>query len=275
MATMADAAGGAGAPRKVLVYRHRLATRVTHWLNALAIILLLGTGLNILMAHPRLYWGHYGSVHDTAWLEFRAVPGEARGETVIFGHVIDTTGFLGWSGDRARTFPEWATIPSGRDLATARSWHFLAAWLLIINGLAYWLLGLANRHIGRDMVPTAHDLSPRNLWQDFYNHLLLKYPKGRDSLHYHPMQKLAYFAVIAVLVPGIILTGMTMSPSLNASLPFLVDLFGGRQSARSLHFIFAMSILAFIIIHLVQVVLAGVWNEVRSMVTGKWQIEEA
>lgn len=273
MATIAETGGGE--TRKVLVYRHRLATRITHWLNALAIFVLLGTGLNILMAHPRLYWGHYGSTHDQPWLEFRSVPATQSGETVILGVAVDTTGIIGWSSGASRIFPKWATIPIGRNLATARSWHFLAAWLLILNGLLYWIIGLGNRHVGRNLVPTGHDLSPRNIWQDFYNHLLLRYPKGRDSLHYHPMQKLAYFGVIAVLIPGVILTGMTMSPGLNASIPWLVDLFGGRQTARSLHFIFATGILAFIIIHLVQVVLAGVWNEIRSMVTGKWQIEEA
>lgn len=260
------------APRTRLVYRHRLLTRVTHWINAAAIIVLLMTGLNIFNAYPRLHWGEIGSIHDAAWLE--TVGANGRGELRVAGLAVPTTGLIGWSDGQARGFPGWATMPSFRDLGTARNWHLLAAWVLIINGLAYWLFGLLNRHIARDLVPTGQDLAPRSLWRDFVTHLKLRYPRGEDSLHYHPLQKLSYFAVIAVLVPGIVLTGLTMSPTFNAVAPVLLDIFGGRQSARSLHFLFAMALAAFILVHVVQVLLAGPWNEVRSMVTGKWRIEE-
>lgn len=258
--------------RRVLVYRHRLATRVTHWLNAIAILVLLMTGANILMAHPRLYWGARGSTHDAAWAEVRADGPTQRGLTRIGGWTWDTTGVLGWSGGEGRTFPAWATMPGDRNLALARNWHFAAAWLLILNGLAYWLFGLISRHVPRNLVPTRADIRPRAIWRDFVEHLKLNYPKGEDSLHYHPMQKLAYFAVIAVLVPGVIATGLCMSPGASAVAPWIVDLLGGRQSARSLHFLFASAILGFLIVHVVQVILAGVWNEIRSMVTGKWAI---
>lgn len=271
---MASLAAPIDAPpeRTVLVPRHKLATRISHWINVVTVIILLGTGLQIFNAHPRLYLGSYGSTHDTPVLETRGADG--RGELVIAGYAIDTTGLLGWSGGQARGFPAWATIPGFQDLAAGRNWHLFFAWVLVLNGLAFWLVGLWNRHIARDLVPRAADVSPAAIAHDIAEHARLRFPKGRDSLRYHPLQKLSYFAVVALLLPGMIVTGLSMSPGASSVAPWIVDLLGGRQTARTLHFVCAAGLVGFIVAHVTMVMLAGPWNEIRSMVTGKWAIRE-
>ena len=272
---MATIAGDIDAPpptRTRLVHRHGLVTRVTHWINAFAVTVLLMAWLQIFNAHPRLYWGEYGSTHDTPILMTQGEAG--RGELIVGGVAFDTTGLLGWSGGQERGFPAWATLPSFQDLSLGRNLHLFFAWLLIINGIVYWLFGLANRHVARDLAPTRADLAPRAIWRDIVTHAKLKFPQGLASLHYHPLQKLSYFGVVAILIPGIIATGLCMSPGAGAVAPWIVDLFGGRQSARTLHFVFAFALVAFIIVHVLMVVLAGPWNEIRSMVSGKWRITE-
>lgn len=272
MASIASDLGAPVPPGTRLVYRHGLVTRVTHWINAFSVALLLMTGLQIFNAHPRLYWGAYGSTHDRPVMMTRGAAG--RGELVVGDRVFATTGLLGWSGGQARGFPAWATLPSHQDLSLGRNLHLFFAWLLIINGIVYWLFGLASRHVARDLAPTRADLSPRNIWRDIVTHAKLRFPQGLASLHYHPLQKLSYFGVVAILIPGIIATGLCMSPGAGAVAPWIVDLFGGRQSARTLHFVFAFALVGFIIVHVLMVLLAGPWNEIRSMVTGKWRIKE-
>ncbi len=268
--------GSPAAPRGGdLVTRHRLSTRLWHWLNALTVIVLLMSGLMIFNAHPRLYWGEYGANADAAWLEIRG--DEARGYLRVGALRIPTTGVLGhWrDGDgvlRTRAFPGWATIPGRYDLAGARSWHFLFAWLLVVPGLLYWLWSFANRHVQRDLAPTRAELSPRHVWRDIRDHARLRFPTGAAALRYNILQKAAYLAVLFVLLPLAVLTGLTMSPGMDAAWPWLLDLFGGRQSARSLHFIAAMLLAAFILIHLAMVVLAGPYNEIRAMVTGRYRL---
>ena len=258
-----------------LVARHRLSTRLWHWLNALAVIVLLMSGLMIFNAHPRLYWGEYGANADSAWLEIRG--DEVRGYLRVGAVRIPTTGVLGhWrDGDgvlQRRAFPGWATIPGRYDLAGARSWHFLFAWLLVVPGLLYWLWSFANRHIQRDLAPSRSELSPGHVWRDIRDHARLRFPTGAAALRYNILQKLSYLAVLFVLLPLVVLTGLTMSPAMDAAWPWLLDLFGGRQSARSLHFIAAMLLAAFILVHLVMVVLAGPFNEIRSMITGRYRL---
>ena len=258
-----------------LVIRHRLSTRLWHWLNALAVIILLMSGLMIFNAHPRLYWGEYGANADSAWLEIRG--DEERGYLRVGAVRIPTTGLLGhWrDGDgvlQRRAFPGWATIPGRYDLAGARSWHFLFAWLLVVPGLLYWLWSFANRHVQRDLAPTRSELSPSHVWRDIRDHVRLRFPTGEAALRYNILQKLSYLAVLFVLLPLIVLTGLTMSPAMDAAWPWLLDLFGGRQSARSIHFIAAMLLAAFILVHLAMVVLAGPLNEIRSMVTGRYRL---
>ena len=264
-------------------HRHALAVRVTHWINALAIFILLMTGLNIFNAHPMLYWGQYGANaaegSDPAWLAIGSTVGaNPKGYLRIGDWRITTTGVLGLSDSKAGTpqaiaYPHWATFPSQRDLATARNFHFFFAWVLVINGLVYLLYSLFSGHIRRDLLPKAGELAPHNIAHDVVQHAKLKFPKGEDAKRYHILQKLAYGGVIFILIPGMVFTGLGMSPGINAAWPLLLDVAGGRPSARSLHWIFANLILAFIIVHLLMVLLAGPWNEIRSMITGKFRVD--
>lgn len=262
---------------KVLVYRHAGVTRLTHWINVLAVSLLLMSGLQIFNAHPALYWGAK-STFATPWISMDAAEkaGEPVGVTTIAGHRFETTGVLGYSGKpgmrEPRGFPAWATVPSYRDLADGRRWHFFFAWLFVINGLVYWAMGLVGGHVRRDLLPGGADLAPRNVWHEIVTHAQLKFPKGEEARRYNVLQKLSYLAVIVVLLPLMLGTGLTMSPDIDAAFPWLVDLFGGRQSARSIHFISATLLVLFIIIHVAMVVASGTWNNIRSMITGRYAI---
>ena len=261
-----------------VIYRHRIATRLTHWVNALCFILLLMSGLQILNAHPALYWGQYGFEEETAFIEFFAArrDGEIVGITRIGPINIETTGLFGVSKDgdgdmRIAAMPSWATIPSIRDLATGRRWHFFFAWVFVINGLVYLGASLLNGHLRRDLLPARHELRPRHILHDLWNHARLKLPRGEDAKRYNVLQKGAYLGV-GVLLIVMVLTGLTMSPGINASAPWMLDLFGGRQSARTIHFLAASLMVAFVVIHLVMVLLAGPINEIRSMITGRFVV---
>jgi thiosulfate reductase cytochrome b subunit len=265
-------------PETTLVYRHAGVTRLTHWVNVLALTLLLMSGLQIFNAHPALYWGAR-SHFERPWLSMTA---EARGQDVVgvtqVGSVkLGTTGLFGYSGkagaERPRGFPAWATLPASQDLADGRRWHFFFAWLFVLNGLLYWAANLINGHIRRDLVPTGRDLKPSNLWHEVVTHAQLKFPKGEAARHYNVLQKGAYLSVVLVLLPLMVATGLTMSPAIDAAAPWLLDLFGGRQSARSIHFICASLIVLFVLVHLAMVVASGTWNNIRSMITGRYAIQ--
>ena len=232
----------AAAPPRI-AYRHRLPTRIWHWVNAITVFVMIMSGLMILNAHPRLYWGLYGANFDHPWINFGPRP-----------------------------FPGWATIPSMYNLAAARIWHLAFAWVLVIGLIAFLLTSLWNRHVQRDLALRLGELAPRHVWHDVKEHARLRFPTGYAALRYNTLQKISYVAVIFVFLPLMILTGLTMSPSMNAAWPWLLTLFGGRQSARSIHFIVAAAILGFIVVHLVMVVLAGPVNEVWSMLSGRYRV---
>jgi thiosulfate reductase cytochrome b subunit len=258
-----------------LVRRHRLSTRIWHWVNAVTLLVLLMSGLMIFNAHPRLYWGQYGANADYAWLEIGARGG--AGFLRIGGLSLPTTGLLGIApgadGRLAQiAFPAWATIPSYYSLADGRLWHLAFAWVLAVGLLAYLLISLVNGHIRRDLHITRREWHPRSFWHDIRDHARLRFPTGAAALRYNVLQKLAYAAVLFVLLPLVILTGLTMSPALNAGQSWLLDLFGGRQSARSLHFIAAAGLVAFFVVHVLMVVLTGPINELRSMITGWYRL---
>jgi thiosulfate reductase cytochrome b subunit len=260
-----------------VIYRHTFLVRLTHWLNALAIVIMLGSGLNIFNAHPRLYWGQTGNELDQPILSIGAVQTDkgARGLTTIGPFNFDTTGFLGVSTSKGqeqhKAWPSWATIPSFQDLADARHWHFLFAWVLAANGLVYLTWSLLIRHLQRDIWPTLADL--KSVPRSIIDHVQLKHPTGEAAKRYNVLQRLAYLGVIA-LVSLMVLTGLTMSPGFDAFAPWLLDLFGGRQSARTIHFLCASGIVAFVVVHLVEVVLAGPFNEVKSMITGRYAVPQ-
>jgi len=225
--------------------RHSLVTRLTHWINVITVTGLLMSGLQILGAHPALYWGE---ASNRAWL-----------------HIANHGGNM--------AFPGWLTIPSYRDLATGRHWHFLFAWILVLNGLLYLIAAVFTRHLSRDILPSAAELSPRRLATELWHHLQLKFPRGEAARHYNPLQKIAYTGFVLVLAPLVVLTGLTMSPGIDAIAPWLLDLFAGRQSARSLHFIAVNLILLFVVAHLGALIAVGVWTELRSMLTGRYIIK--
>ena len=258
-----------------LVKRHRLSTRIWHWVNAIALLIMLMSGLMIFNAHPRLYWGQYGANPDAAWLEIGNKAG--TGYLKIGDYSINTTGVLGAFTDsdgsaRADAFPYWATIPSSYNLADARLWHLAFAWVLGLALLFYMIRSLWNGHIREDLHITRPEWSLRNIWQDVKNHARLRFPTGTDALKYHILQKFSYISVIFVAIPLMILTGLTMSPGVNAAWPWLLDIFGGRQSARSIHFIMAFFLIGFFLVHMIMVLLAGPYNEVRSIITGKFRL---
>jgi thiosulfate reductase cytochrome b subunit len=196
--------------------------------------------------------------------------------TWVGNHSFDTTGFLGASREdgtlTSRGFPAWATLPGPTWLAMARQWHFAFAWLLVINGVVFFGYGFLSRHFRRDLAPTSQDI--RHLPREIADHVRLKFPQGEKARHYNGLQKLAYCFVLFVLAPLIVLTGLTMSPTMDAAFPILTEIFGGRQSARTIHFICAFSFLGFFIVHIVMVILSGAWNNLRSMLTGWYVIRK-
>ena len=261
-----------------LIKRHRLSTRAWHWINFATFMIMLMSGLMIFNAHPRLYWGEYGANFDPAWLEIGSQ--DNRGYLKLGAAQMDTTGVLGiWEGDSgrrvARAFPDWATIPSNYSLAVARRWHLTFAWVFV-GAIAYYLIwGLFNGHLRHNLIPRLRELRPANIWQDVKNHALLRLPKGAEAARYHVLQKLSYASVVVVMIPLMVLTGLTMSPTFNAIAPWLLDLFGGRQSARSIHFIVAFALIAFVIVHLAMVLLSGPFNQLRAMITGRFRLPKA
>ncbi|MCA1662444.1 MAG: cytochrome b/b6 domain-containing protein [Novosphingobium sp.] len=214
--------------------RHSLLTRAWHWLNVVAVAILFFSGLNISNAHPRLYWGEAGFEPAEAWLHLPA-------------------------------FPAWMTIPGYYSLAEARAWHFLAAWPFAFGLLVFLVVLPFSRH-GRDFVLRRRELSRAALREDVARHLKLDFAAHGGA--FNLLQKYLYILVLFVLLPLMILTGLTLSPAMDAAFPWLLDVFGGRQSARSLHFVIAWALFGFVLVHIAAVLLSGPVRQVREMITG-------
>jgi thiosulfate reductase cytochrome b subunit len=277
-----DAAQADARPQREVVYRHSIVVRVTHWINVLCLALLLMSGLKIFNYHPALYWGNYGYKGMPSFLSIGAgidpVTARPTGVTRIGEFSFDTTGVLGVSYNASNrpvreAFPSWLTLPAGPGLALARDWHFLMAWVFVLNGAIYLVFGLFNGHFRRDLAPTTGELRPRHILKDIWDHLRLRQPRGEAAKRYNVLQKLTYIVVIFVLLPAMVLSGLTMSPAVTSLAPFLFDLFGGRQSARTIHFIVANLLVLFVLVHVIQVLLFGVFNRTRSMLTGRYVIK--
>ena len=224
---------------RTAVYRHPSAVRLTHWINVVAVVVLLMSGANILLAHPHLYWGIRSTFADP-WLSIPPIP-------------------------------DWLLIPQGRNLADARRWHFFFAWIFVLNGLAYLLYGLVSRRFARRLWPSRTDIG--GLGVAIREHARLHFPRDEPARRYNVIQKLTYLAMILVVLPMMLLTGLSMSPGFNAIGGLLLDLMGGRQSARTLHFIAAGLIVGFIVVHVGLVIWTGVINNMRAMITGWFVIE--
>ena len=225
------------------IRRHALATRIWHWVNAVTVFVMIGSGLMIFNAHPRLYWGQYGANFDTLWLQLER-------------------------------FPWWATIPQSYSLAGARHWHLFFALVLAFGLLGFMVASLVNRHFQTALRIRTGELAPAHLWDDLKAHLAFRFHDAANPGAFNIFQKLSYVSVIFGLLPLLILTGLALSPGMDAAWPWLTDVFGGRQSARSLHFIAMALLTGFIVVHLALVILADAVNEVRSMITGWWVLPE-
>jgi thiosulfate reductase cytochrome b subunit len=277
--TIAERPGRTTRSGKELIYRHTLLVRLSHWLNVLCVILLLMSGMQIFNAHAMLHWGIKGDENDPAILSIYAeeqLDGPPIGWVQIGSHKFNTTGWLGVFRDRdgflsGRAFPWWLTVPSNQNLAEGRRWHFFFAWLFALNGLIYLIYGFAARHFQRDLAPTRYDL--KHIGRSILDHLKLKHPRGEEAKRYNVLQKLTYIVVIFLLLPLMILTGLTMSPGVDSTAPWLLDVFAGRQSARTIHFITATLIVLFLLVHVIEVLLSGVFNELRSMITGWFAVK--
>lgn len=226
-----------------------MVTRVSHWANVLCLVILLMSGLQIFNAHPALYWGEDSDFERPVLAIYNTFTGEGRplGVTRVFGRTFDTTGVLGRSQFQGRpaqrAFPSWLTIPSAQDLATGRVWHFFFAWLFVINGLIYVGSSIYSRRF------------------------------TRERLHaYHLRQTLAYLFVILIVAPLAVLSGLTMSPAVTAAAPWLLDVFGGRQSARTIHFILTGVLVVFVLVHVVMVLVSGFIKNMRAMITGWYAV---
>jgi Ni/Fe-hydrogenase b-type cytochrome subunit len=219
------------------VYRHRLATRLWHWTNMVAVFVMIGSGLMISNAHPHLYWGVYGANFDRPWFN-------------------------------PPHFPGWLTIPTNYNLALGRRWHLLFALVLAFNLLWFMAASLWNRHFTRDLRIRAAELRPAHVWADVREHLAFRFHDARDPGSFNLLQKLAYAAALFVLLPLMIATGLALSPGWDAGAPWLLALLGGRATARSIHFVTCWGVVGFVVVHLVLVMLAGPAREIGSMVTG-------
>ena len=265
---------------EVRYYRHRLPVRVMHWINVVTLTILLMSGLQIFNAHPALYWGasSYNGKPPILAMDARRGPdGSMIGVTRVFGYEFNTTGVLGASaseggGVASRGFPAWATIPGPQWLSMGRQWHLFFAWLFVINGVTFVVYSIWSRHLARDLSPTPRDW--RSIGQSIKDHLHFRHPTGAAAKHYNVLQKLTYLLVIFVLLPLIIVMGWAMSPRLDTVLTGWIDLFGGRQSARTLHFIAAWLIVAFVLVHVFEVIVSGFWNNLRSMITGRYDVPQ-
>lgn len=256
------------APMKQKIYRHPIVVRLTHWVSALALFVLAMSGMQIFNAHPALY----ASDASTFQSPVLSITGSAdmdspEGWVQVGGRRFYTTHVLGYGPDgqgveTVRAFPSWATIPAYQDLADGRRWHLFFAWVFVICAVLYarWAF---------DLRPTLADL--RALPAALKAHLLPWRVKPRA--HLNPMQKLSYFGVVFIVAPIIILSGLALGPSVDSWAPWLPAMFGGRQFARIWHFGGMIALMAFFVVHISMVALTGVWNNLRSMITGWFVVE--
>ena len=224
--------------------RHTALVRITHWLTVISFLTLLVTGAEIIISHPRFYWGETGNSGTTPLFK---IPVPASRDTVPTGYNYTWPDQNGWS----------------------RYLHFEAAWVLVITGLVYVIASLLNSHFRRNLVPASADRNWRAFREVFAKYLRRAPPDSAEIHSYNVVQRTAYLVVIFVLFPLIIWTGLALSPAFDSAVPAAVNLLGGRQSARTLHFFLSGILLLFLIVHVAMISLAGFWSRMRGMITGR------
>jgi thiosulfate reductase cytochrome b subunit len=224
--------------------RHAAFVRVTHWITALCFFALLITGAEIVISHPRFYWGETGN--DLTRPLFK-IPIPASRRLVPTGYNYLLPDANGWS----------------------RYLHFQAAWLVVLTGLLYAIWGLWTGHFRSNLFPAPGDRSWQAFWKVIAKHIRLQHPDQAEAFSYNAVQRATYLIVIFFLFPLVIVTGLALSPGFNAAFPIVVNSLGGRQSARTLHFFITISLLIFLIIHVAMIILAGFMSRMRAMVTGR------
>jgi thiosulfate reductase cytochrome b subunit len=212
--------------------RHSVVVRITHWITALSFLALLVSGIMILIAHPRLYWGETGGVGAPSLIDL-PIPFKI--------------GYSGW----------------GRYV------HFLSAWVVVLTGLVYLLDGFFTGHFKKELAPSGVGHGWSSVWRSVLDHLSLKAPTEEEFHTYNVLQRLSYLFVVFVLFPLVILTGLGMSPAIASVVPALVNVMGGQQSARTLHFFVASLLVLFSLVHILMVSVAGFTSRMRAMITGR------
>lgn len=239
--------------------RHRRWVKITHWIGTISFLFLVFSGVEILMVHPRLYWGDVGNDLTPALFELPISRNYQHG---------------GW--EQSQPFFNYAGAPVSAsrtyDIFNQNGWgrslHFLAAWFLVVTGISYLLIGIFSGYIRRSILPGIRELSPKLFYEDFTNHLRRKisFVKGPQ---YGLLQKTSYLLVIFILLPVIVLTGLTMSPAVTASCPWLLTVFFGAQSARTIHFFAAALLVLFLLIHIIMIIRTGFRQHMNAMTFGK------
>jgi thiosulfate reductase cytochrome b subunit len=240
--------------------RHSSWVRATHWIITLSFLILAYTGVMILMVHPRLYWGEAGNDLVDPWIEIPI------SRNYQHGGWKDQTAFQGLDNSvlsASRTYEIFNQNSWGRSL------HFLAGWVLVLIGLIYLLSGILTNHFRRNFIPHRTELGPGPYWREIKDHLRMRIRPATGGPDYGVLQKTSYLAIVFLILPLMFLTGITMSPAVTSSFPFLLDVFGGHQSARTIHFIAFAGLLTFMIVHIVMVVKSGFRTQMRSMTLGR------
>jgi thiosulfate reductase cytochrome b subunit len=238
---------------------HTRWVRSSHWIVAASVLTLAISGFVILMAHPRLYWGWVGNELTPALLELPISRNYHHG------------GFeagVAFFADPGSPLSAVRTYDIFNQNGWGRSLHFLAAWFLVVPGAIYALAGIFTGHFRRHLVPRAGELAPSKLWRDLVGHLRVEIPPAPGGPPYGLLQKWAYFGVVVFAMPLMVLTGLAMSPTMVAAYPFLAAMFGGTQSARTIHFFVFAALVLFLIVHVVMVILSGFTRQMRAMTLG-------
>jgi thiosulfate reductase cytochrome b subunit len=237
-------ASASSVPATTVTPRHSLLVRVTHWITTLCFFALLVTGAELVISHPRFYWGETGNDLTTPLFRLH-IPSSRSLVPSGYGYVLPDQN--GWS----------------------RYLHFQSAWIVILTGLLYVLYAFFTGHLRKNLLPAKSDLSLRAFWTAIAKNLRFRRPPAAEAWSYNLLQRLAYLFVIFVLFPLVVWTGLAMSPAFVSAFPFTVNLLGGQQSARTLHFFVSLALVLFLLVHVAMVLLAGFWSRTRAMITGR------